>query len=86
VVSFGDGSAGTPLYLYVMDADGTNVQRLTDGRFSDYSPAWSPDGTQIAFVRQGYERAGLLVMNADGSNVRRIAGPGIESSLPPVVA
>src|SRR6266545_2016590 len=78
VVWYGKGARGTPFYLYVMDADGTNVQRLTDGRFSDYSPAWSPDGTQIAFVRHGRERAGLLVMNADGSNVRRVAGLGIE--------
>jgi Tol biopolymer transport system component len=78
VVSFGDGSAGTPFYLYVMDADGTNVQRLTDGRFSDYSPAWSPDSTQIAFVRYGRKGAGLFVMNAEGSDVRRVAGPGIE--------
>jgi Tol biopolymer transport system component len=78
MVSFGDGSAGTPLYLYVMDADGTNVRRLTDGQFLDYSPAWSPDGTQIAFVRHGRKGVGLFVMNADGSNVRRVAGPGIE--------
>lgn len=78
MVSYGEGSSGTPFYLYVMDADGTNVQRLTDGEFSDYSPAWSPDGTQIAFVRYEREGAGLFVMNADGSDVRRVAGPGIE--------
>ncbi|MGH2660632.1 MAG: TolB family protein [Actinomycetota bacterium] len=78
MVPFGAGSAGTPFYLYVMDADGTNVQRLTDGRFSDYSPAWSPDGTQIAFVRYGREGAGLYVINADGSAVRQVAGPGVE--------
>jgi TolB protein len=78
MVSFGEGSAGTPIYLYVMDADGTNVRRLTDGQFSDYSPAWSPDGTRIAFVRYGREGAGLFVMNADGTAVRQVAGPGIE--------
>jgi Tol biopolymer transport system component len=78
MVSFGEGSGGTPFYLYVMDANSTNVQRLTDGQFSDYSPAWSPDGTQIAFVRYGREEAGVFVMNADGSDLRQVAAPGIE--------
>src|SRR6266542_537102 len=74
MVWYGRGARGTPFYLYVMDADGTNIQRLTDGQFSDYSPAWSPDGTQIAFVRNDREGAGLFVMNADGSDVRQVAG------------
>lgn len=77
-VAYGEGSAGTPFYLYVMDVDGTNIQRLTDGQFSDYSPAWSPNSTQIAFVRYDHEGAGVFVMNADGSGVRQVAGPGIE--------
>lgn len=72
-VSFGDGSSGTPSYLYLMDADGTNVRRLTDGDFSDYSPAWSPEGSQIAFVRTSPEARGLFVMNSDGSKQRALA-------------
>lgn len=35
--------------LYLMDADGTNVERLTENAFS---PAWSPDGATIAFGRE----------------------------------
>jgi Tol biopolymer transport system component len=72
-VWFGDGSGGTPFYLYLMDADGTNVRRLTDGDLSDYSPVWSPDGSQIAFLRTSSEASGLFVMNADGSNQRALA-------------
>jgi len=35
--------------IFVMNADGTNVQRLTDFRGDDGWPSWSPDGTRILF-------------------------------------
>ncbi len=35
--------------LFIMNADGTNVQRLTDNNVSDGYPSWSPDGKRIAF-------------------------------------
>ena len=37
--------------VYVMAADGSDVQRLTSRRGLDGFPVWSPDGNQIAFVR-----------------------------------
>ena len=33
-----------------MNADGTGQTNLTNNRGSDDSPAWSPDGTRIAFA------------------------------------
>ena len=36
--------------IYIMDADGSNKQRLTNNPASDRLPAWSPDGTHIAFM------------------------------------
>jgi hypothetical protein len=44
------GSDGGITDLYVVDADGTNLQRLTDDRYGDLQPQWSPDGTTIAFA------------------------------------
>jgi Tol biopolymer transport system component len=38
--------------IFIMDRDGTNVRRLTDGEGDDTEPAWAPDGTRTAFVRQ----------------------------------
>lgn len=49
--------------LYVMDANGGNQRRISFGGPSG-SPAWSPRGDRIAFVRVGSFRIG--VMNASG--------------------
>ena len=35
--------------IYVMDADGSKVERLTDDPADDRYPSWSPDGTRITF-------------------------------------
>jgi Tol biopolymer transport system component len=57
--------------LYTMNADGTNVQRLTNLEELEgqaHSPAWSPDGTQIAYVgRISTLPWRVRVMNADGT-------------------
>jgi TolB protein len=41
-------STGLP-QLYVMDADGSNVTRLTDGGYAT-SPSWSPNGQFVTFA------------------------------------
>ena len=37
-------------HLYLFDLETKKVEQLTSGAFDDESPAWSPDGRQIAFV------------------------------------
>jgi sugar lactone lactonase YvrE len=57
------GNAGQ---IYVMDAGGTNPNRLTaDGE--NFFPVWSPDGTKIAFTSDRDGNREIYVMNADGS-------------------
>jgi Tol biopolymer transport system component len=70
------------LHLYVVNADGTNLTRLTnDDLSSDGFPIWSPDGTRIAFVRN---RAGNPVLTAsvytigvNGTGLTRVADDGL---------
>ena len=40
---------------------------------SEYEPAWSPDGSKIAFIGGTYRGIHLYVMDADGSNIVQLA-------------
>jgi Tol biopolymer transport system component len=65
--------------IYVMNADGSNQTRLTNGQAGDSDPAFSPDGTKIAFTsdRHASGNKEIYVMNADGSNQTRLTNsPG----------
>jgi Tol biopolymer transport system component len=54
--------------IFMMNADGSNQIDLTNHPAADKDPAWSPDGSKIAFYsdRDGY--TDIYVMDADGSN------------------
>ncbi len=46
------GSEGGLSDLYLIDADGRNLQRLTNDTYGDLQPQWSPDGRYIAFASE----------------------------------
>ena len=54
--------------IYVMNADGSGVQRLTNEPHDDRYPSWSPDGSKILFVSNRDGDSEIFVMNTDGSN------------------
>ncbi|NNM03966.1 MAG: hypothetical protein HKO65_02600, partial [Gemmatimonadetes bacterium] len=63
----------------VMDTDGSNLVRLTFDEGQDSAPAWSRDGTKIAFVSGRGGSVDIWVMNADGSGVMRLTDhPGAD--------
>ena len=42
--------SGRHTYLYLFDIASKKTDRLTDGKWDEASPSWSPDGTRIAFT------------------------------------
>jgi Tol biopolymer transport system component len=60
--------------IYLMTADGSDVQQVTNEPGRDYEPDASPDGERIVFASQRAtgDSAQLHLMDVDGSNVRRL--------------
>lgn len=68
--------------VFVADTDGRNARNLTDNPAWEGWPAWSPDGTRIAFAGNRNSNYQIFVMNADGTNVRRIANTEGRATAP----
>jgi len=73
-----DGS----LEIYVMNADGTAVSRLTNNPAVDVFPDWSPKGDKISFTsdRDGYPD--IFIINPDGTNLTKLTQAAANDVLP----
>lgn len=56
--------------IYVMNADGSNQERVSFGDGSYSTPVWSPRGDYIAFTKQSEGQFSIGVMRPDGSGER----------------
>ena len=70
-LAFTSNRDGNP-ELYVMNADGTDVRRLTNHPDIDTTPTWSPQGRQIAFTSDRTGAPQIYVVDIDGTGLRRI--------------
>lgn len=70
--------------IYALDVARGRRRRLTVTPEHEFSPAWSPDRTRIAFARNlGGSEYDVFVMNADGSSIARLtASPGPDERPP----
>lgn len=71
--------------LYIANADGTEVTKLTDNQSVDASPRWAPDGSRIVFVSDRDGDFSIYTMRPDGTDTQLLelrlpgeasAGPG----------
>ena len=62
--------------IYLINDDGSGLQRLTDNAANDGLPAWSPDGKTLAFVSNQGGAWAIWAMSPDGSNRRKLFNVG----------
>jgi dipeptidyl aminopeptidase/acylaminoacyl peptidase len=67
-----DVQEGGDTEIYVVDADGSNLSKLTSTDGWNFLPAWSPDSLRIAYVHASKSNHDIWLMNADGSNPVRL--------------
>jgi dipeptidyl aminopeptidase/acylaminoacyl peptidase len=58
--------------VWIIDADGGNDRRLTDGPGADFRPRWSPDGTHIAFVSDRAGRNAIFLADVATGEARQL--------------
>lgn len=69
-------------YLYVINADGSNLRRLNKGIPGVYLPTWSPNGKQILTSIEGKPMwGGFYLIDLDGSEGRKVFEPSRCNSL-----
>jgi Tol biopolymer transport system component len=68
------GFHGVNSQVWVARINGTHARPLTAPRLEASGPAWSPDGSHIAFASNSFRpQSSIYVMRADGSGVTRLA-------------
>jgi TolB protein len=69
--------------LYVCDADGSGLKRLTKSRQDESSPCWSPDGKWICLAAKERERRTLCKVSPSGGALQQIGTSGMPSPTEP---
>lgn len=70
--------------LIVFDKRGENFRNLTNDKFRERIPRWSPDGKTIAFYTDRTGKYQIWTINPDGSNAQQITFTENDSAVAPV--
>jgi Tol biopolymer transport system component len=74
-IAFRRSTVNSGFDVYVMNADGSNVERLVGGPATEEKPAWSPDGSRLLMVSDRTDPGkvqSLYVVNASGDKLKPV--------------
>jgi TolB protein len=77
---------GSQFDLYVMDANGANVTRVTDHPANDYDPMWMPDGQSLIFSSERDSRSDLYRVWLNDRRVDRLTNHFVGRAIMPNVS
>jgi TolB protein len=74
--------------VYLMDAHGANVRRITPTALEAFDPDWSPDGTSIAFVSNccSPQVSEIWTVRPDGTGLKQLTFTGAHHDFTPSYA
>jgi len=61
----------TELHEYIMDADGSNLRRLTYNHDEDWDGVWSPDGKTFAYIATDAKQGAAIYLTTDGGKSQK---------------
>ncbi len=76
----GKGLVEGRTHIFVQDLEGGEARQITDGDWDDCDPAWSPDGSTVAFAsnrsagRDWNDASDVWTVPAGGGRARRLTG------------
>jgi len=77
-----DGDEDTDAEICTLGVDGGGLTRLTMNDYLDVYPAWSPDGSRIAYLSWPGETLDIYIMNTDGGNQGLLYDSGYHDADP----
>jgi Tol biopolymer transport system component len=83
-LAFGSERNGFGYQIFISDFLGIQVVQLTSPNFVDHAPAWSPDGSKIAFGRCNPDQTicDVYTINRDGTNETPVCGSPQDDDSP----
>jgi tol-pal system beta propeller repeat protein TolB len=66
------GSGG----LFIMDADGSNVEQVISNASAAYGLSWSPDDTKLVYTGTVNKKSQLMIINTDGTGKEQLTTDG----------
>jgi Tol biopolymer transport system component len=67
-----DDSSKGQFELFIINADGTALRRLTNDSVNDWGPSWSPDGREVAFSRGLNDQYEVYRIDVERGTMRRV--------------
>jgi Tol biopolymer transport system component len=71
--------------LYIMDASGENLRKITDNKFIKDGPGWFPSSRRIIYASNESGYFGICTAGVDGKDVKKLTG-GKFNDLNPAVS